>query len=110
VNTNVASRIEEEQPIICSWCKKIIGTKQGLEGPSHGICQECKDRHFPPAREDESRKVETGTPIQMRLLCFKGTELVAIRDDIDRLTNREFKTCLDHQRALGRTLEFELSW
>ncbi|MBI2446467.1 MAG: hypothetical protein HYV51_01445 [Parcubacteria group bacterium] len=35
--------------IICAWCKKEIGTKEGLkEGKiSHSICQDCKEKYFP---------------------------------------------------------------
>ena len=25
----------------CAWCSKDLGTKEGREGISHGICQEC---------------------------------------------------------------------
>jgi len=29
--------------IICSWCKKILGYKEG-DGVTHGICKECLDK------------------------------------------------------------------
>lgn len=28
--------------IVCSWCKKKIGEKEGGEGISHSVCPECK--------------------------------------------------------------------
>lgn len=27
--------------VICAYCKKHLGTKEGGEGVSHGICPEC---------------------------------------------------------------------
>lgn len=28
--------------VICSWCKEVIGVKEGNEGlVSHGICEKC---------------------------------------------------------------------
>jgi len=26
--------------IVCAWCKKVMGTKQGT-GTTHGICPDC---------------------------------------------------------------------
>ena len=26
--------------IVCAWCKKVMGTKQG-KGTTHGICPQC---------------------------------------------------------------------
>lgn len=35
--------------IICAWCQKTLGEKdgQGIEGESHGICDDCLNRYFP---------------------------------------------------------------
>ena len=27
--------------IVCAWCKRVIGEKQGGKGVTHGICPEC---------------------------------------------------------------------
>ena len=27
--------------IVCAWCGRVLGTKQGGEGITHGICPEC---------------------------------------------------------------------
>jgi len=32
--------------IVCSWCKKVLGTSTEFEGTSHGICPECLDKHY----------------------------------------------------------------
>lgn len=33
----------------CAWCGKPLGVKdgQGVEGISHGICNDCLNRYFP---------------------------------------------------------------
>ncbi|GEM_PF-4292511 len=31
--------------IICSWCKKVLGTKE-MEGDSHTICVDCREKYF----------------------------------------------------------------
>ena len=35
--------------VICAWCGKKIGEKdgKGVEGESHGICDDCLNHHFP---------------------------------------------------------------
>jgi len=35
--------------VVCAWCGKEIERKPGLgqSGVSHGICAECKQKHFP---------------------------------------------------------------
>ena len=35
--------------VICGWCGKNMGEKdgQGIEGESHGICDNCLNRYFP---------------------------------------------------------------
>lgn len=30
--------------VVCAWCKKTIGKKNGPEVISHGICKKCADR------------------------------------------------------------------
>lgn len=33
--------------VICAWCNKALGTKEGGKAPgevSHGICKECGDK------------------------------------------------------------------
>jgi len=32
--------------VICAWCGKIL--REGAEPASHGICPECRTKHFPP--------------------------------------------------------------
>lgn len=34
--------------VVCAWCGKYLGTKegQGVEGISHGICEECKAKEL----------------------------------------------------------------
>ena len=32
--------------IICAWCGKKLGEKEG-EGQTHGICDACLQAHFP---------------------------------------------------------------
>ena len=33
--------------IICGWCNKSLGKKEGGEGQTHGICDDCLRIHFP---------------------------------------------------------------
>ena len=35
--------------IVCAWCGKVLGEKEadGVEGISHGICDDCHIIHFP---------------------------------------------------------------
>lgn len=37
--------------VICSWCQKPMGTKDGFTEPkpTHGICQECADKFSNPS-------------------------------------------------------------
>ena len=39
--------------IVCAWCGKKLGEKdgQGVEGTSHGICDSCLLHHFPHVYE-----------------------------------------------------------
>jgi len=32
--------------VICAWCDKALGTKDGPDIVTHGICQECADKVF----------------------------------------------------------------
>jgi hypothetical protein len=34
--------------VICAWCKGTIREVSGEEGETHGICQTCRTKHFPP--------------------------------------------------------------
>jgi hypothetical protein len=38
--------IDSQFWIICAWCRRYIGRTEGA-GVSHGICPQCKVRHFP---------------------------------------------------------------
>jgi len=44
--------------IICGWCGKGLGEKdgKGVEGESHGICDDCLRRYF-PLRYDKIKEV-----------------------------------------------------
>ena len=39
--------------ITCAWCGEKLGEKdgQGVEGESHGICDDCLTRYFPHQAE-----------------------------------------------------------
>ncbi|MCX6724432.1 MAG: hypothetical protein NT155_04705 [Candidatus Staskawiczbacteria bacterium] len=51
------SETRKEQPegkkaimkIVCAWCRKEIGEKEveGESGITHGICDECLQKHLP---------------------------------------------------------------
>jgi len=32
--------------LICAWCKKKLGEKEG-DGETHGICDDCLNQYFP---------------------------------------------------------------
>ena len=40
---------EVKVKVTCAWCGKDMGEKdgRGVEGVSHGICEECQKKHFP---------------------------------------------------------------
>ena len=50
--------------VICAWCGKEIDRKPALGHPgvSHGICPECKEKHFPGARSEMAKvhRIERG--------------------------------------------------
>lgn len=29
--------------VVCAWCRKLTGTKEGIEGVTHTICPACKE-------------------------------------------------------------------
>ncbi len=43
--------------VICAWCGKDMGEKdgKGVEGVSHGICEDCVNKHFPEITIPEPR-------------------------------------------------------
>lgn len=51
---------EQEKPlkskVICAWCNKEMGEREGIEGgkSSHGICPSCREKYFP--RPNEKRE------------------------------------------------------
>lgn len=32
--------------VVCAECKKILGYKEGGEGISHGLCDECLEKQY----------------------------------------------------------------
>lgn len=38
-------RLLAPQRIVCAWCQKTM--QDGREPVSHGICPECREKHFP---------------------------------------------------------------
>ena len=41
--------------VVCSWCKKVM--KEGPEDRvSHGVCEECLEKHFPETGEEKSKE------------------------------------------------------
>jgi phage FluMu protein Com len=42
MNSEQGSGDKKPGTIVCSWCKKVLGTSADFEGTSHGICPECK--------------------------------------------------------------------
>ena len=43
--------------VICAWCGKDMGEKdgKGVEGVSHGICEDCVNKYFPEITIPEPR-------------------------------------------------------
>ena len=64
---------------ICAWCGNDMGEKdgQGVEGVSHGICEECENKleeAMPIAKDDGERPVDARErPIDDKNL-IKGVE------------------------------------
>lgn len=40
--TKINAKAEEVFPVVCAWCKKVVGYTS--VGDSHGICRECSKR------------------------------------------------------------------
>lgn len=45
--------------IVCAWCNKTIGYKdgKGVNGITHGICRKCQKKHFGKQRK-RSRRIK----------------------------------------------------
>ena len=58
--------------ILCAWWGKDMGEEdgRGVEGTSHGICEECMNKHFPRITMPEPDAFFITCPIQ--LLSPKG--------------------------------------
>lgn len=41
--------MSKKMKVACAWCGKDMDEKdgRGVEGTSHGICEECENKHFP---------------------------------------------------------------
>ena len=45
--------------IVCAWCQKSLGEKPPYKDIStHGICPECKEKHFPEKKMTEEEKFD----------------------------------------------------
>jgi len=97
----------EEGTIICAWCRRLIGSQAGIAGESHGIRPECKQEQFPDP--DTERSNLDAMAVQMNLLSYEGTKLVAVQP-IDRLGNNQLEILVAHQKEIGREVIFELLW
>jgi hypothetical protein len=43
----LTARLTQAMAVCCAWCGLDMGSKDGQEGISHGICRACLRRHFP---------------------------------------------------------------
>lgn len=64
------SEIKKVGKVICAWCDKDLGEKEGVVGTSHGICSECHSF----AREKEIKKEVSRESWQA---AIEITELIA---------------------------------
>ena len=71
---------ETEGMVICAWCGKDLGTKEDMEGVGHGICPECKKKHFPELDKNKG-----------------GQETIGVRMNLSRERIRQIE-----QEALAR--------
>jgi len=39
-----SSEKEKKMKVVCAWCGKELGFKEGNGGISHGICETCKEK------------------------------------------------------------------
>lgn len=44
--------------VVCAWCGKELGEKEGPEGITHGICDNCLLRYFPHIYEKVKESLE----------------------------------------------------
>ena len=49
--------------IVCSWCQKELGEKEGegVDGISHGICDDCLLHNFPHLYDKIKGKLEVSS-------------------------------------------------
>lgn len=62
---------------ICAWCKKDLGDLPGVEGDSHGICPDCKEKHFGNLSKKVDTKPSATTPPTTNLKEMTTTGAVA---------------------------------
>jgi len=48
--------------IVCAWCGKDMGEKdgEGVEGPSHSVCEECLDKLKQEGKNKTGAKDDAG--------------------------------------------------
>lgn len=42
--------------VVCAWCGKNMGKKKGIEGTTHGMCQECYDKEIKKMENEKKEK------------------------------------------------------
>jgi hypothetical protein len=99
-----AANIEAAGRAICAWCDGDLGERPEVQGVTHGICEQCKAALVGEAGLEEFRAKKIG----VNILCFKNGKLDAVLEKAERLTDEQLKKCMEHQRAIGREVVFEL--
>lgn len=42
--------------IICAWCGKYLGEKEGIDGDTHGICPDCYEKEIGKIKTKKKEK------------------------------------------------------
>jgi len=87
--------MSKKMQVVCAWCGKPMGEKdgKGVEGVSHGICEECYKKHFPAMDMPESYALAVRAELRMQPTeklqddyetlkhdTEKATQIIAIRE------------------------------
>lgn len=53
-----AAEAVRRAPEVCSWCQAVIRSGNPALQVSHGICEPCREEHFPDFPEEELASAE----------------------------------------------------
>ncbi len=48
-----AAEAVRRAPVVCSWCQAVIRSGNPALQVSHGICEPCREEHFPGFAKEE---------------------------------------------------------